>query len=49
MPFKKLHSDIREKLDDLEIITPTSFQSKSIPGIKSGEKQPRLFLLPYKN
>ena len=36
MPFKKLHSDIREKLDDLEIITPTSFQSKSIPVIKSG-------------
>ena len=36
MPFKKLHSDIREKLDDLEIITPTPFQSKSIPVIKSG-------------
>ena len=36
MPFKKLHSDIREKLDELEIITPTPFQSKSIPVIKSG-------------
>jgi superfamily II DNA/RNA helicase len=36
MPFKKLHSDIQEKLDDLEIITPTPFQSKSIPVIKSG-------------
>jgi superfamily II DNA/RNA helicase len=36
MPFKKLHSDIREKLDDLEIITPTPFQSKCIPVIKSG-------------
>ena len=36
MPFKKLHSDIREKLDDLEIITPTPFQSKCIPIIKSG-------------
>ena len=36
MPFKKLHSDIREKLDDLEMITPTPFQSKSIPVIKSG-------------
>tara|TARA_R110000787_G_scaffold246766_2_gene352488 strand:- start:1525 stop:2136 length:612 start_codon:yes stop_codon:yes gene_type:complete len=36
MPFKKLHSDILEKLDDLEIIVPTPFQSKSIPVIKSG-------------
>ena len=36
MPFKKLHSDIREKLDDLEIITPTPFQSQCIPIIKSG-------------
>ena len=36
MPFKKLHSDIREKLDDLEMISPTPFQSKSIPVIKSG-------------
>ena len=36
MPFKKLHSDIREKLDDLEIITPTPFQSQCIPVIKSG-------------
>ena len=36
MPFKKLHSDIQEKLAYLEIITPTPFQSKSIPVIKSG-------------
>ncbi len=36
MPFKKLHSDIQEKLEYLEIITPTPFQSKSIPVIKSG-------------
>ena len=36
MPFKKLHSDIQEKLADLEIVTPTAFQSKSIPVIKSG-------------
>ena len=36
MHFKKLHSDIREKLDDLEIITPTPFQSQCIPVIKSG-------------
>ena len=36
MPFKKLHSDIREKLEQLEITTPTPFQSKSIPVIKSG-------------
>ncbi|MDA9335831.1 DEAD/DEAH box helicase [Flavobacteriaceae bacterium] len=36
MPFKKLHSDIREKLASLEIITPTPFQIRSIPVIKSG-------------
>lgn len=36
MPFKKLHADIKEKLASLEIITPTLFQSKSIPVIKSG-------------
>lgn len=36
MPFKKLHSDIQEKLEYLEIITPTPFQSSSIPIIKSG-------------
>ena len=36
MPFKKLHSDIQEKLEYLEITTPTPFQSKSIPIIKSG-------------
>ena len=36
MPFKKLHADIREVLEQLEITTPTSFQSKSIPVIKSG-------------
>ncbi len=36
MPFKKLHSDIQEKLEYLEITTPTPFQSRSIPVIKSG-------------
>ncbi len=36
MPFKKLHSDIQEKLEFLEITTPTPFQSRSIPVIKSG-------------
>ncbi|TYP75284.1 RAD3-like DEAD/DEAH box helicase [Aquimarina intermedia] len=36
MPFKKLHSDIKEKLVALEIVTPTSFQTQSIPVIKSG-------------
>ena len=36
MPFKKLHSEIQEKLKDLEIVEPTPFQSKSIPVIKSG-------------
>ncbi|MBK5214113.1 MAG: DEAD/DEAH box helicase [Flavobacteriaceae bacterium] len=36
MPFKKLHPDIQETLAALEITTPTPFQSKSIPVIKSG-------------
>ncbi len=36
MSFKKLHSDIQEVLENLEILTPTPFQSKSIPIIKSG-------------
>ena len=36
MPFKKLHYNIRESLERLEIITPTPFQSSSIPVIKSG-------------
>ncbi len=36
MPFKKLHSDIKEMLADQEITTPTSFQRRSIPIIKSG-------------
>ena len=36
MPFKKLHPEIQEKLAYLEITEPTSFQSKSIPVIKSG-------------
>lgn len=36
MPFKKLHSEIKEVLESLKISTPTSFQSKSIAAIKSG-------------
>ena|SRR5690606_24993789 len=36
MPFKKLHPEIQEKLASLEITNPTSFQTKSIPVIKSG-------------
>ncbi|RFN58207.1 DEAD/DEAH box helicase [Marixanthomonas ophiurae] len=36
MPFKKLHSHIKEVLAHQEITTPTAFQSKSIPVIKSG-------------
>lgn len=36
MPFKKLHSNIRESIERLEIITPTPFQRSSIPVIKSG-------------
>ncbi|WP_299311617.1 DEAD/DEAH box helicase [uncultured Aquimarina sp.] len=36
MPFKKLHSHIKEMLAHREITTATPFQSKSIPIIKSG-------------
>lgn len=36
MPFKKLNPDIKETLENLEIISPTPFQTKSIPIIKSG-------------
>ncbi len=36
MPFKKLHANIRESLERLEILTPTPFQISSIPVIKSG-------------
>ena len=36
MPFKKLHFEIKEKLASHEITTPTPFQVKSIPVIKSG-------------
>ena len=36
MAFKKLHPAIQEKLTSLEIETPTAFQNKSIPVIKSG-------------
>lgn len=36
MPFKKLHPEIKEKLAQFEITTPTPFQKKSIPVIKSG-------------
>ncbi len=36
MPFKKLNPEIQEKLESLEITTPTSLQKKSIPAIKSG-------------
>lgn len=36
MPFKKLHADIKEKLETLDITEPTAFESKSIPVIKSG-------------
>ncbi|MCD8411778.1 DEAD/DEAH box helicase [Tenacibaculum finnmarkense] len=36
MPFKKLNSEIKEKLESLEITTPTPLQKKSIPAIKSG-------------
>ncbi|NER16618.1 DEAD/DEAH box helicase [Spongiivirga citrea] len=36
MPFKKLNADIQEVLIHKEITTPTPFQSKSIPVIKSG-------------
>ena len=46
MPFKKLHSNIKEKLETLEIITPTPFQKTSIPLIKSGAN---LFCTASKN
>ena len=36
MPFRKLHPEIKEKLAEFEISTPTLFQTKSIPAIKSG-------------
>lgn len=36
MPFKKLHTHLKEILDYLEITTPTSFQKASIGTIKSG-------------
>jgi superfamily II DNA/RNA helicase len=36
MPFKKLHTNIKEQLENLEIAAPTPFQRKSIPIIKSG-------------
>ncbi|MFT4575482.1 MAG: superfamily II DNA/RNA helicase [Polaribacter sp.] len=36
MPFKKLHSDIKEMLESQEITIPTPFQKASIPVIKSG-------------
>jgi len=36
MPFKKLHSHLSETLERLSIETPTAFQKKSIPVIKSG-------------
>jgi len=36
MPFKKLHSEIKEMLESQEITVPTSFQKASIPVIKSG-------------
>jgi len=36
MPFKKLHPHLQEKLASQEIATPTPFQIKSIPVIKSG-------------
>jgi superfamily II DNA/RNA helicase len=36
MPFKKLHSHLKETLEYQEITTPTPFQSASIPVIKSG-------------
>lgn len=36
MPFKKLHLNIKEKLESLKITAPTPFQKASIPVIKSG-------------
>jgi len=37
MPFKKLDASIKEKLEELDFNTPTPFQTKSIPVIKSGK------------
>jgi superfamily II DNA/RNA helicase len=36
MPFKKLHPELQEKLLQQSLDTATSFQTKSIPVIKSG-------------
>lgn len=36
MPFKKLHENIKETLESIEITTPTPFETKSVPVIKSG-------------
>lgn len=36
MPFKKLNVKTKEILEDLDMTTPTPFQIKSIPVIKSG-------------
>lgn len=36
MPFKKLHSEIKEMLESQDITIPTPFQKASIPVIKSG-------------
>lgn len=36
MPFKKLHSEIKDALERLEIDTPTPFQKNAIPAVKSG-------------
>ncbi len=36
MPFQKLHPDIQEILEQLNISTPTPLQQRSIPIIKSG-------------
>ncbi|GHC50864.1 DEAD/DEAH box helicase [Ulvibacter litoralis] len=36
MPFKKLNSNLKETLEQLEITTPTPLQINSIPVIKSG-------------
>jgi len=36
MPFKKLHQDIKDTLERLEITIPTAFQKNSIPVVKSG-------------
>ncbi len=46
MPFKKLDSIIKEKLVELDFNTPTPFQTKSIPVIKSGTN---LFCIAPKN